>query len=110
MKPGTTYDDIVRRVTPLPDFTLRPTRDEAEAAEDPDRDPTPEEAEIAAAIRGQFADDPALAVCDLGVTMRGHLALVTGTVVTDDDRRRAIAITRDTPGVEAVVDEVDVKL
>ena len=105
------YDDITRRTVPLPDSSHRPTEGEVDEAENPVlREQTELEAVIAAAVRDHLADDQHLDGSDLGVTVTGTTATLTGSVVTEADRRRAIEITQEVPGVTAVVDELRVRL
>jgi hypothetical protein len=105
------YDEITRRTVPLPDSSHRPTDGEVYDAENPVlREPTELEAVIAAAIRAHLAEDQHLDGSDLGVTVTGTTASLTGSVVTEADRRRAIEITQEVPGVTAVVDELRVRL
>ena len=107
----TSYDDIARRTVPLPDSSHRPTEDEVvEAHEAVNREPTELEALIAAAVRAAFADDHHLDGSDLGVDVDGTVAILTGSVVTEEDRRRAVEIARDVPGVSDVIDDLRVRL
>src|SRR5688572_22866731 len=100
------YDDITREVVPLPDSSFRPsTTQEAEALNPVEHEPTELEAVIAAAVRAAFADDGHLDGSDLGVVMDGTVAVLQGSVVTDNDRKRAVEIAEAVPGVTEVRDE-----
>jgi osmotically-inducible protein OsmY len=103
------YDDITRRVTPLPDSSYRPTEGEAYDAEHP-AEPSELEALIAAGIRSAIADEPQLDGADVGVKVSGTTATLEGSVATSSDRRTAVEIAWSVPGVTAVVDELKVRL
>jgi hypothetical protein len=105
------YDDITRRVTPLPDSSFRPTEGEEHEAEHPSmKEPSELEALIAAGIRSAIADEPQLDGADVGVTVSGTTATLEGSVATSSDRRTAVEIAWGVPGVTAVVDELKVRL
>ena len=110
-RPSPSYDDITRRTVPLPDSSHRPSTEEVQDAHDlVHREPTELEAMIAAAVRDGFANDHHLDGSDLGVHVEGTVAVLSGSVVTEEDRKRAVEIAREAPGVSDVIDELRVRL
>jgi osmotically-inducible protein OsmY len=62
--------------------------------------------EIRDSVAQSIAEDPQLRSSLLAIAVRSGRVLLSGTVATQEDRRRAIAIAASTPGALAVEDEL----
>lgn len=116
---GTTpesYDDLVRRIVPMPDTGYRPTRDEEREAEEHAEGPRihagdpagqmPTTESIRDTLRGLAAAD----LGDLDVSIENGRVTLAGSVATQRDREEIVAAITDHPGVHAVLDLLRVRL
>lgn len=113
------YDDIVRETVPLPDSSMRPTRDEAlQADERPPgprisarfpEDETEDQAASLAAVRAALEALQGADLADLDVTLEGGRAELSGSVADESDRDRIVRSVAAVHGVIAVIDTIRVR-
>ena len=66
-------------------------------------------ASLTAKIKSKMALDDHVSASSIGVTTKDGRVTLTGTVGSDDERRRAVDLARDTKGVSGVDDRIVVR-
>jgi osmotically-inducible protein OsmY len=66
------------------------------------------DASLTTKIKSKMSLDDHVKATDIGVSTTGHVVTLTGTVGSEDEHRRALDLARDTDGVKAVVDHIQV--
>lgn len=108
-KPPTTYDDLARKLTPLPDSSYRPSRAEVEAAHNRPQGPRIQATDHDA-VRAVLANLDGADLTDIDVMIEDGLATLDGSVAKDEDRTRVVEAVHTIPGVTAVIDQLRVRL
>ena len=109
--PATSYRDLERTLTPLPDSSHRPTEAEAAAAEVPRPVETSGDAATAGAARAAIEALPAIDATDLAIDAVDATTIrVEGSVARTTDRDRIVAALHRLPGVTQVTDHLRVRL
>ena len=67
------------------------------------------DASLTAKIKSKMALDDHVSASSIGVTTKDGRVTLTGTVGSDDERRRAVDLARDTKGVSGVDDRIVVR-
>jgi osmotically-inducible protein OsmY len=67
------------------------------------------DASLTAKIKSKMALDDHVSASSIGVTTKDGRVTLTGTVGSDDERRRAVDLARDTKGVSGVADRIVVR-
>lgn len=74
----------------------------------PEREEASADADLAQQIQRQLRQDPAIADQPFGISVRGGVVVLHGTVKNEMLRSRILSIVRSTPGVLQVVDRLTV--
>ncbi len=103
------YDELTRRLVPLPDSSHRPTVQEERSAETP-RPPTVSvEVGDASQLQAALAALTQIDLADVSVALVGGTATLTGSVARTLDRDEIAAALRRAPGVIEVLDQLRIR-